>query len=122
MGLEKVVKNEVSICIDNAEVLSRGRRKEVGTNLKDHGVLDYDLWKEMIMLQRKIKIPIKWDTVDSHIENRVYREGKGPEGNKFSLHLNKVVDEWAGKQMEPVKNKEGTIRNTQIWYESQIMV
>ena len=40
MGLENMVKKEVSIWIDNAEVLSRGRRKEVGTSLKDHGVLD----------------------------------------------------------------------------------
>ena len=57
---------------------------------------------------------IKWKNVDSHIENIVYKEGKGPEGDKYSICLNMVVDEYAGTQRELVKNKEGKIRNPQI--------
>ena len=54
MGPNEVVKKEADIWIDTGEVLSRGRRNELGIDLRANGVLDYDLWRLMIVLQRKI--------------------------------------------------------------------
>ena len=61
--------------------------------------------------------------MDSHIDNRVYNEGKRPERDKYSIHLNTLVNKWVGAQREIVKNKEMKIRNPHIWSnESQIIV
>ena len=64
---------------------------------KDHLVLDYDLWQTMMSIQRLISIPLKWEKVDSHIEGKVYKEGVEPNGDEFSIRLNTVADDWAGK-------------------------
>lgn len=34
----------ITIWIDNAEVLERANNPKVGENIKNHLVLDYDLW------------------------------------------------------------------------------
>ncbi len=71
------------IWIDNAEVLSRGKGSKFKDNIKGHMALDYDLWRVMKMLQKKITIPLRWEKVDSHIETRVYAEGKIPKGENY---------------------------------------
>ena len=38
----------VTIWIDNAEVLSRAGTRQVGDNINQHLVLDYDLWRVLI--------------------------------------------------------------------------
>ena len=78
----------VDIWIDNAEVLSRGINTKFKESIKGHLVLDYDMWRVMNMLQEKIVIPIRWNKVDSHIEEKVYVEGNKPAGNKSSIRLN----------------------------------
>ena len=86
----------VTKCIDNVEVLDRAKNNEVGENIKQHLVLDYDLWQAMDSLQALIHTPLKWEKVDSHIEGEVYKEGTSPKGDQYSIHLNMVVDKWAG--------------------------
>ena len=65
----------VDIWIDNIEVLSRSNHSEVKDNVKGNLVLDSTMWRVMNMLQEKISIPIRWNKVDSHIEEKVYAEG-----------------------------------------------
>ena len=77
-------------------MLDRAKKREAGNNIKDHLVLDYDLWKAMDSLQELIHTPLRWEKVDSHIEGRVYKEGTSPKGDQYSIRLNGVVDEWAG--------------------------
>ena len=90
----------MTIWIDNAEVLDRAQKWEAGDNIKDHLVLDYDLWQTMMNIQKLISIPLKWEKVDSHIEGKVFKEGVEPKGDEYSIRLNTVVDEWAGKARE----------------------
>ena len=59
--------------------------------------MDYDLWQTMMNIQKLISIPLKWEKVDSHIEGKVFKEGVEPKGDEYSIRLNTVVDEWAGK-------------------------
>ena len=48
----------VTIWIDNAEVLDRAIEREAGDNIKDHLVLDYDLWQVMHNLQTLVNTPL----------------------------------------------------------------
>ena len=80
------------IWINNAEVLSRGRNPTFKDNIKGHMVLDYDLWRVMKMIQQKLTISLRWEKVDSHIETRVYADGKTPKGDEFSVRLNVCAD------------------------------
>ena len=68
----------------------------VGDNIKNHLVLDYDLWRVMVGLIELIQTPIQWEKVDSHIEGKIFKEGTQPKGDKYSIRLNTVVDGWAG--------------------------
>ena len=99
----------VDIWIDNAEVLSRGNNTKYKDGIKDHLVLDYDMWSVMNMLQGKILIPLRWNKVDSHISERVYSEGTRPAGDEFSIRLNEVMDKWAEKA------RIGNATPTQAW-------
>ena len=45
----------------------------VGNTIKNHLVLDYDLWRVMVGLIELIQTPIQWEKVDSHIEGKIYR-------------------------------------------------
>lgn len=67
----------------------------MGNNIKDHLVLDYDLWQTMMHILDLITIPLKGGKVDSHIKGKAFKEGIEPKGNKYS-RLNTVVDEWVG--------------------------
>ena len=68
LGSDQVPKQYgVDIWIDNAEVLSRGNNPKFKDSINGHLVLDYDMWRVMNMLQKKIFIPIRWNKVDSHI-------------------------------------------------------
>ena len=93
-------KCQVTIWIDNAEVLARGEGKESGNTIKSRVVLDYDMWTVMAMLQDKIQFKLKWEKVDSHIKTRQYKDGATPNGDKYSIRLNKSVDAWAGEAIE----------------------
>ena len=86
----------ITIWIDNAEVLDRAQKWEAGDNIKDHLVLDYDLWQSLMSIQKLIHIPLKWEKVDSHIEGKVFKEVVEPKGDEYSIRLNTVADEWAG--------------------------
>ena len=85
----------MQLWIDNAETLARGGGKPIGTSIKDNLVLDFDLWTVMRMLQQKIDFNLTWNKVDSHIESRTYKNGATPNGNTYSIRLNKTVDKWA---------------------------
>ena len=91
--------------------------------MKDHMVLDYDMWRLQNDIQQKLIIPLRWEKVDSHIEGRVYKEGQKPHGDEYSIRLNTVMDTWAENIRESVKGASKNSRNPQVWYkESQIMV
>ena len=51
--------NPITIWIDNAEVLERAIKPTTHNNMKQHLVLDYDLWQVMISLQERIITPLK---------------------------------------------------------------
>ena len=38
--------------------------------------------------------------MDSHIEERIFKEGRNPKGGRYSILLNKVVNIWAGTYRE----------------------
>ena len=75
----------ILIWIDNAEVLERARNPAVGDNIKNHMVLDYDLWRVMVGLIELIQTPIQWEKVNSHIEGKIFKEGTIPKGDKYSI-------------------------------------
>ena len=86
-------------------------------------VLDYDLLREMEYLQSKIIMPMQWKKVDSHIKARKYKDGLTPQGDKFSIRPNEVVDIWAGEVCEAVANKPLEVANPQIYFDkSRVMV
>ena len=118
MGNDRVSSTyEVDIWIDNAEVLSRGQNTGYKDGIKGHLVLDYDMWSIMNMLQKKIVFTLRWNKVDSHIEDRIYAEGTKPSGDEFSIRLNEVMDKWAETA------RGGTDTPPQSWHaESQVMV
>ena len=52
-----------------------------------------------------------------------YKKGQIPQGNKFSIQLNEMVDIWAGEVREPVVNKPLAVTNPQIYVDkSRVMV
>ena len=72
LGTDTVPKKHgADIWIDNEEVLSRGNDPEIKDSVKEHLVLDFDMWRVMNMLQGKIVIPTRWNKVDSHIKSQV---------------------------------------------------
>ena len=116
-------KYQVTIWIDNAEVLARGEGKEYGNTIKSRMVLDYDMWTVMTMLQDKIQFKLKWEKVDSHIETRQYKDGATPKGDKYSIRLNKSVDAWAGEAREWGEALLQGDESQQYFYsESQVIV
>ena len=54
----------------------------------------------MEILQELITIPLLWKKVDSHIENKVYKPEVKPNGDEFTIYLNKAVDKWADQARE----------------------
>ena len=50
MGTEDTSGYKLDIWINNNEVIARGEKVRMGSNLKAHIVLGYDLWKVMNML------------------------------------------------------------------------
>ena len=75
------------------------------------------------MLLEKLTIPLRREKVDSHIEDRVYKEQQKPHGDKFSIRLNTVMDKYAEKTREAVIGTDKSTRNPQVWYEeSQVIV
>ena len=50
MGNEETSGYTVDIWIDNKDVIARGEKARMGSDLKAHLVLDYNLWKVMNML------------------------------------------------------------------------
>lgn len=83
----------LTIWIDNAAVLNRVERPIVGDNLKDHMVLDYNLWRTMMGILDLIYVPLMWEKVNSHIEGIVYKYGAEPKGEQHSIILNMAVAE-----------------------------
>ena len=65
----------IIIWIDNDELLSRAMTLPVGNNIKYHLLLEYDVWRVMANLQILISISLRWKKLDSHIEDRTYKEG-----------------------------------------------
>ena len=96
MGSGNEELGEITIWLDNTEVISRARRTDKGNVLQDTLVLDVDMWPEMDSLQALIKISIKWEKVDSYIATRTYKLGVKPKGGKYVIQLNKYVDELVG--------------------------
>ena len=64
----------------------------MGNNLKNHLVLDYDLWRSMVSLIDLIQTSMQWEKVDSHIEGKIFKEGSQFKGGTCSIWLNTVVD------------------------------
>ena len=90
--------HHITIWIDNAEVLNRGKIAQCDSNIKAHMVLDYDMWQVMNTLQQKINFQLIWEKVDSHIDTKVYKEGTKPKGDTLPIRLNKQVRESISKQ------------------------
>ena len=89
----------------------------------DHIILYNYLQKVKVMLQGMIHIHIRWNKVDSHIENRIYKEGKKPARDDFLIQLNNVVDIQVGEAREGGEGVDLVVRNSQVFYEeSQVMV
>ena len=85
LGDENITGYTIDIWLDNAEVLRMGQDKCVGTNIASHLVLNYDMWRVMMILQEKIEMNIKWNNVDSHIYTKEYRDGKKATGDNYSI-------------------------------------
>ena len=114
---------EVIIWIDYAEVLQRGRERDIGHSMNNHMVLDYDMWRLQSILQEKLTIPLRWEKVDSHIEGMLYKEGQQPHGDELSIRLNTVMVKWAEHARETVARIYTNTRNPQVCYEeSQVTV
>ena len=58
MVLENTLAGEITIWLDNAEVLSRACRRRIGKEIKDILVLDFNLWMEMDALLDCLRFPI----------------------------------------------------------------
>ena len=82
LGEDTVQDMDVSIWLDNAEVLHRAQRSSRCEKTKDVLVLDFDLWAEMEALAGRLKFNIHWEKVDSHIHTRTYAPGVKPKGDK----------------------------------------
>ena len=61
MGPENTVDGEITIWLDNAEVLSRARRRRIGKEIKDNLVFDFDIWMGMEALLDCLRFPITWE-------------------------------------------------------------
>ena len=66
----------------------------MGSIIKQHLVLDYNLWQTMASLQIRIKTPLIWGKVDLHIDTNTYKEGNKFNGDQYSIQLNTILDEW----------------------------
>ena len=115
-------KYTVHLWIDNAETLARGGGKPIGTSMKDNLVLDFDLWTVMRMLQQKIEFNLTWHKVDSHIESRTYKNGATPNGDIYSIRLNKIVDKWADEARILGDRLLGTGASPQYFYKPSIIM
>ena len=110
------------IWINNAKVLSRGRNPTFKDNIKGHMVLDYDLWRVMKMIQKKITIPLCWEKVDSCIEIRVYADGATHNGDDFSIRLNMCADAWAETVRLDTNGARDNMHDNILYEEGQVMV
>ena len=80
--------------------------------------LDFDLWRELISVIRKISVPLEWKKVDSHVDLRRYKKGQTPKGNKLAFRLNEAADEMAGK----VRRQMNEPPEEHFFPESHVMV
>ena len=64
----------------------------MGSDLKAHLFLDYDLWRFMNMLQSRIEIDIRWRKLDSYIDTRSYKDRQTPAGDELTIQLNTMMD------------------------------
>ena len=95
----------------------------MGGNMKDRMVLDYDICQLQKTLTDKLRIPLRWENVDSRIEQNIYKDGQKPKGGEFSIMLNIVMDQWAEMARDEVTGAVISITNPQVWYqESKVMV
>ena len=58
-GLSRSKEYDIDIWIDNTEVLSRKNDPVIGSSLKSHLVLYYDMWRVMDIIQAKISIKLR---------------------------------------------------------------
>jgi hypothetical protein len=123
LGEDTVQDMDVSIWLDNAEVLRRAQRSSRCEKTKDVLVLDFDLWAEMEALVGRLKFNIHWEKVDSHIHTRTYAPGVKPKGDKYSIRLNEFVDALAGNIREEVDLHPVLHPRQEFFYtHSQVMV
>ena len=123
MDPETKVAGDITICIDNAEVLSRARGRDLGNKIKDALIMDFDLWMEMKALLTCLRIPAIWKKVDSYITTRVYDPGVMLKGDKFSIRLNEFVDELADSVREAAeKQPVGQPQVEALYYHGQVTV
>ena len=45
-----------------------------------------------VRVKQLMNIPLRRENIDSHMDNRVYKEGQKPRGDNLSICLKKVVD------------------------------
>ena len=57
---------DMTIFIDNAEVIRRGTKKVPKLGIKQQLVLDYDLWATTERLQAELICNIQWEWVKGH--------------------------------------------------------
>ena len=108
----------VSIWIDNEEVLRRVQTPAIAPYWNAAMALDFDLWQELLCWQRRLKIPIAWEKVDSHVEEKGRVSNKEPKGNPLAWRLNSAADDMAGKERNKILNLMTNVFSP----ESKIMV
>ena len=88
----------MTVLIDNAEVVRRGKKMLPRLGIKQQLVLDYDLWATAERLQKALKCNIKWKLVKGH-----QTQGKGSKW-KLEIDINNFCDKHA--EVAEVSRKE----------------
>ena len=89
----------ITIWIDNLETLRRQQTPLANQTWRDMFALDFDLWHVLLEVQTWIKSPLKWEKVDSHVDQRA-PSSRSPKGNDLAWRLNEVMDTWANGERE----------------------
>lgn len=89
----------VSLWVDNAEVVRRGKANIGALQWKDTIILDYDLWALSASIASVAPYSLTWEKVDSHIDSKLKEDPtRVLQGNKLAWRINEVADRLAEQQ------------------------
>ena len=108
----------VTLWVDNDEVVRRGLARDASLQWKDTLVLDYDLWMVSNEVQDLLDYPLRWEHIDSHIEEKLRADPtRTLKGDKLAWRLNEAADELAGNQ-----RIKGEVIDEVLFEEARVMV